>query len=75
MPDARLERVAQLALGLVVAVQVDARRVEARGQRHVQLAAGGDVDREALLAQQRIGRRGGQRLAGVDHLEVGRSAR
>ena len=68
--DAGLERVAELGLGLVVAVHVDALRVEARAQRHVELAAGGDVDREPLLAHQPVGGGAGQRLARVDHLEV-----
>ena len=53
--DPGLDRAPQLGLGLVVAVHVDARRVEAGPQRHVQLAAGGDVDREPLLAEHPIG--------------------
>ena len=68
--DAAVERVAELGLGLVVAVHVDPRRVEAGGQGHAQLAARGDVDREPLLAHQPVGRGAGKRLARVDHLEV-----
>ena len=40
----------QLRLGLVVAVHEDALRVDAGLQREVQLAAGGDVHRQPLLA-------------------------
>ena len=69
MPDARLEGVAEFRLGLVVAVQVDPRRIEAGGQGHAQLAPRGDVDREALLAHHAVRGGGGKRLARVDHLE------
>ena len=68
--DAGVERVAELALGLVVAVQVDALGIEAGGQRHVELAAGGDVNREPLLAHQPVGGGAGKRLARVDHLAI-----
>jgi hypothetical protein len=64
-----LEGVAELGLGLVVAVEVDARRIEPGGQRYVKLAARSDVDGEALLPHHPVGRSGGERLAGVDHLE------
>ena len=40
-------------------------------QRHVQLAAGGDVDREPLLGEEPVGGGAGQRLAGEEDLEVG----
>ena len=59
-----------LLVGLVVAVHVDAVGVEAGPQRHVQLAAGGDVDREALLGEEPVGGGAGQRLAGEEDLEV-----
>ena len=60
----------QFIVGLVVAVQVDPRRVEAGGQGHVELTSRCDVDREALLGEQGIGRGAGQRLAGEENLEV-----
>ena len=63
-----------LLVGLVVAVHVDPRRVEAGAQRHVQLAAGGDVDREPLLGEEPVGGGAGQRLAGEEDLEVGAAA-
>ena len=43
-------------------------------QRHVQLAAGGDVDREPLLGEEPVRRRAGERLAGEDDLEVAAAA-
>ena len=52
-------------------MHVDAGRVEAGAQRHVQLAARGDVDREALLGEEPVGGGAGQRLAGEEHLAVG----
>ena len=75
MPDPGLDRASQLGLRLVVAVQVDPPGLEARPERHVQLAARGDVDREPLLAQHPVG--GGERgrLARVDDLEVGHAGR
>jgi hypothetical protein len=70
MADAGVDREAQLGLALVVAVHVDPRRVEAGPQRHVQLAPGGDVDREPLLLEDPVGGRERRRLARIDHLEV-----
>ena len=59
-----------LLVALVVAVHVDPRRVEAGAQRHVQLAARGDVDREALLGEEPVGGGAGEGLAGEEDLEV-----
>ena len=70
VPDAGPGREPDLVLGLVVAVHVDASGVEAGGQRQVQLAAGGDVDRQALIGEEPVGGGAGQRLARVQHLEV-----
>jgi hypothetical protein len=67
--DAGLERIAELCLGLVVAVQMDAGWVEAGGQRHMELSARGDIHRQTLLAHHPVGGGGGERLARVDHLE------
>ena len=50
-PDAGGDRVAEVAVGLRVAVQQDARRVEAGGQRDRQLAGRRDVAAEALLGE------------------------
>ena len=63
-----------LRVGLVVAVHVDAVGVEAGAERHVQLAAGGDVDREPLLGEEPVGGGAGQRLAGEEDLKVGGAA-
>ena len=63
-----------LLVGLVVAVHVDAVGVEAGAQGHVQLAAGGDVDREPLLGEEPVGGGAGERLAGEEDLEVGAAA-
>ena len=63
-----------LLVALVVAVHVDAVGVEAGAQRHVQLAAGGDVDREPLLGEEPVGGGAGERLAGEEDLEVGAAA-
>ena len=70
VPDAGVERVAQLALGLVVAVQVDAAR--ARSRRRAPCAARRRRRRRPTgprraAACRRPCRQG---LAGVDHLEV-----
>ena len=64
-----------LLVALVVAVHVDAARVEAGAQRHVQLAAGGDVDREPLLGEEAVGGGAGEGLAGEEDLEVVACAR
>src|SRR5207247_10886797 len=69
MPDPGLDRVAQQRLGLVVPVQVDAGRVEAGAKRGAELAAGGDVDREPLLAGDPAGGDERGRLARVEDLE------
>ncbi len=68
--DPGLERHPQLGRGLVVAVHVDPRRIEAGPERHVELAAGCDVDAEPLLAADPVD--GGERrgLARVEDLEV-----
>ena len=71
MADAGAGGEEDLLVALVVAVHVDAGGVEAGAQRHVQLAARGDVDREALLGEEPVGGGAGQRLAGEEHLEVG----
>ena len=55
-PDAVAQRHPQLGLGLGVAVQHDPLGREARVQRQVQLAAGGDVAPQALLREQRAAR-------------------
>ena len=68
--DAGVERLAQLVLALVVAVQVDALGRASAPQCQVQLAAGGDVAGEPLLHQQAEGRGARERLARVDDLEV-----
>ena len=72
--DAGPGREEDLLVGLVVAVHVDAGGVEAGAQRHVQLAAGGDVDREALLGEEPVGGGAGHRLAGEEDLVVGAAA-
>jgi hypothetical protein len=59
-----------LLVALVVAVHMDAGGVEAGAQRHVQLAARGDVDREPLLGEQPVGGGAGEGLAGEENLEV-----
>ena len=69
--DARAGGEEDLLVGLVVAVHVDASRVEAGAQRHVQLAAGGDVNRKALLGEEPVGSGAREGLAGEEHLEVG----
>ena len=74
MADAGPRRHQDLLVGLVVAVHVDAGRVEARGERDVQLAAGGDVDREPLLGEQPVGGGGGEGLAGEEHLAIDTAA-
>jgi hypothetical protein len=68
--DPRLDGLAQLAVGLRVAVQVDARRVEAGGQGHRQLAAAGDVAGQALLGEDPQDRRAGEGLGGEVDLDV-----
>ena len=65
-----VEREPQLVLGLVVPVHEDALGLDARPQRQVELAAGGDVDRQPLLVHQPVDGGDGQRLRPVDHLEV-----
>ena len=70
VPDAGVERLGDLPRGLRVAVQVDARGVEAGLQRDRQLAARGDVARQALLAQDAQHRRAREGLRGEVDLEV-----
>ncbi len=72
--DARREGHPQLGGGLVVAVHVDPRRVEAGRERHVQLAAGGDVDAEALLPADPVDGRDRRCLARVEDLGVDAAA-
>ncbi len=59
-----------LGAGLVVAVHVDALGGDAAGERHVELAARGDVDREPLLGHQPVDGGQRQRLAREQDLEV-----
>jgi hypothetical protein len=68
--DAGRDRLRKLALGLRVAVHVDAPRVEAGLQRDGQLAARGDVAGQALVAQDPQHRGARERLRGEVHLEV-----
>ena len=53
-PTPARQRLAQLRLGLGVAVQVDPRRIEAAAQRERQLAAGGHIAREPLRGEQPV---------------------
>jgi fermentation-respiration switch protein FrsA (DUF1100 family) len=73
VPHACLHGLADLLLGLVVAVEVDARRVDAAAQGEEQLAARGHVDGEPLLGEEAEERGAGEGLARVDHLEVVRA--
>src|SRR4029077_13288458 len=59
-----------LLVTLVVAVHVDAGRVETGAQRHVQLAARGNVDGETLLGEEPVGGGAGKGLTGEKDLEV-----
>src|SRR5689334_830675 len=70
VPHALLDGVAQLCLGLVVAVEVDALGRNPATQREEQLPARGDVGGDSLLGQQPESRGAREGLAGVDHLEV-----
>ena len=72
--DAGPRRHQDLLVGLVVAVHVDAGRVEARGERQVELTAGGDVDRQPLLGEQLVGGGGREGLAGEEDLAVDAAA-
>ena len=67
--DAGVEAELDLGGRLVVAVEVDAPRREAGGAGGGQLAAGGDVEREALLRHELAHRPAAERLARVDDLE------
>jgi hypothetical protein len=49
-------------------MHVDPRRVEARGEGDVELAAGGDVDREPLLGEEPVGGGGREGLAREEDL-------
>ena len=64
-PHSGLDRGAQLVGRLVVAVEHDALGREAGVERHVQLAAGGHVEIEALVAHEPRHRRAEERLARV----------
>ena len=68
--DAGVERVAELGLGLVVAVHVDPLGSHPAGEGHVQLAAGRDVGRQPLLGRKRVHRGRRERLAREQDLEV-----
>ena len=68
--DAHVERPTQLGVGLVVAVHHEPIRGNAGGQRHVQLAAGGDVEPQALGVDQSRHRAAQERLGRVDHPAV-----
>ena len=74
MADAGPRRHQDLLVGLVVAVHVDAGRVEARGEGDVQLPAGGDVDRQPLLGEQLVGGGGREGLGGEEDLAVDAAA-
>ena len=65
-PTPDLERAIELDVGLVVAVQDDAGRVDTGEQRRVQLAAGRDVHEQSLLRDDLQDRRGLPCLRGVD---------
>ncbi len=64
--DALVHRSAQLGVRLVVAVVADPLRVEARPQRHRQLAGGAHVEVEALLGDPLRDRRAEERLARIE---------
>ena len=65
-----IQRQRQLLAGLVVPVEEDAVRGEPCLQGDVVLAPRRDVDRQTFLADKLIHCQGGQRLAGIDHLEI-----
>ena len=75
MTDANPRRKADLLVALVVAVHMNAGRLEAGLQRHVQLAARGHVNGETLLGKQAIGGGAREGLAGEENLEVVGSGR
>ena len=56
----------EVLVGLRVAVQVDARRVDARGDRVDELAGAGDVAAQALLGHRAQARGAGEGLGGED---------
>ena len=68
--NADLERLAQLAAGLGVSVQVGPRGVKAAGQGQRQLAARGDVARQPVLREHPVHGRAGERLGREEHVEV-----
>src|ERR1700761_3483644 len=72
--DSGPRRHQDLLVGLVVAVHVDPGRVEPRGERDVELAAGGDVDRQPLLGEELVGGGGREGLARVEDLAVDAAA-
>ena len=65
--DARRPRRSQLAGGLVVAVEDEAARRNARGEGDMELAAGGHVDVHALLMREAGHGQAQEGLAGVGH--------
>jgi hypothetical protein len=69
--NAGLDRPPQVLVGLRVAVQVDARGVDARGQRVHELAGAGDVTAQALLGHGGQHGRAGEGLGGEDRERVG----
>ena len=69
--DPDLEGAAQLRHRLVVAVEADAGRVEAGTQGDGELAAGADVEAQALLGDPPRDGRAEERLAGVVDVVVG----
>ncbi len=70
-PDARLDRPHQLGHALVVAVERQPLHREAGPQRHSQLAAGADVEGQALLGHPPGDRGAQERLARVVDVAVG----
>ena len=69
VPDPGLERELELGLRLGVAVQVDARWIEAAAQRERELAARGDVTGESLLGEHAVDGGAGKRLGGEQHVD------
>ncbi len=63
----RLDRFAQLGARFVVAVQRACARRYAGRQRHVEFAAGGDVEQQPLVVGELRHRSAQERLGGIDH--------
>ena len=68
---AGVDRALEVLVGLRVAVQVDARRVDAGGEGVHELAGAGDVAAQALLGDRAQDRRAGEGLGGEDGQRVG----